>query len=315
MQSSDGPGDPIRSLHRWAPNSTRARWFVGLLALAGVVVLLVLQLREDVEASGTTLVLVAIGLGLIFLLVMPRAAARFIERLTTVKVAGVEVSLAETKRAELVHRRLPSQEDDVKVPSRPRTGDAAIDVLRVQDIVWQRLRFAHSVLLELPSKFGSEVGYLDILALLQARELLDTDETRLILDLLTEPVAGWPDETREAFLDAAWPFAVRLGSLIFDRHVRRTLQETGGWRISEMPDQLRDHRPDFLAFRDGRWVVAAARVARPWATLKASRKRLAGDATQDVTRRVVIVPGKTKLRDDGLYPQVEVVHLSVMLKR
>jgi hypothetical protein len=290
---------------------------VGLTVLAGIVLLLLLQLSGDVEANGTTLVLVAISLLLIFLLVMPRAAAGFLERLTKVKVAGVEISLVEKTRAQLVHRRLPIMEDGVPVVSRPHTGDAAIDVLRVQDIVWQRLRFAHSVLLELDSEFGSEVGYLDVLARLHEEQLLDTDEARLILDLVNEPVdepvASWPEEAREPFLDAAWPFARRLGPLIFDRYVRRSLQETD-WRISEFP-QKRNHRPDFLACRDGRWIVAAARVARPWTSLKPARKRLAGDVPSDATERVVIVPGTTELQDDGLYPEVQVITLPKMLKR
>jgi hypothetical protein len=296
-----------RQIGPW--NAARGRWLVGLLVLAGVVALLVLALRENVATNATSLVLVVICLALIFGLVMPRAAAELLGRMTQVKLAGFEVSL-ERKRAQRVSHQLPSnKDDDVAVTPRTRTSDAAIDVLLVQDVARQRLRFARWILLEL----GSEFDYPDILAYLHESKLLDTDETRLILDLLNESISEWPEEEREPFLDAAWPVVRRLAPTIFDRYVRKSLHDAG-WRISEYP-QERGHRPDFLAYRDDQWVVAAARVADPWETLEPSRKRLAGEVPAEATRRVVIVPSKAELKDDGLYPEVEVVRLPQMLDR
>jgi hypothetical protein len=290
---------------------------VGLVVLAGVVALLVLALSEKVTTDATTLVLVVIGLALVFGLVMPRAAADLFGRMTQVKVGGFEVSL-ERKRAQRVRRQLPRMDDDVPLTSRPLTSDEAIDVLLVQDVARQRLRFAKSSLLGLSSDFD----YPDILAYLRESELLNTDETRLILDLLYGSIADWPEEEREPFLDAAWPVVRRLAPTIFDRYVRNALQEAG-WRISEFPQEP-GHRPDFCAYRDGRWIVAAARVADPWKSLKPSRKRLAGEVPSDVSKRVVIVPDSAMpdlghdsatpgLEDDGLYPEVEIVPLSKML--
>jgi hypothetical protein len=273
-----------------------------------VVLIVFRQLRDNAMPNGTTVALVAIGLTLVFALIMPGVAGQLLKGVSKVKVAGVEISFAEKERAERIQRRLPRREDDVKLSPRPRTGVADVDVLRVEYIARKRLRFVRTALLELPPEFD----YVDILANLHEGELIDTDEAKLILDLLNEPVSVWPEGTREPFLDAAWPFALRLGALVWDRYVRKSLKKAG-WRISEF-DQKHNQRPDFLVFRNGQWIVAAARVARPWTSLCAARKRLAGDVPSEATRRVVIVPQLTNFKVDNLFPEVEIVPLPQMLE-
>jgi hypothetical protein len=186
----------------------------------------------------------------------------------------------------------------------------AVVGLRVRDIARQRLRFMRILL-----GWGPELEHTDILAWLHRRKLLDTDETRVLLDLLYERVEMWPAEVREPYLDAVWPFVTRLAAVIFDRHVRRRLKKAG-WDIAEF-DQPDDYRPDFLAFRDRESpiVVTAARVGRPRRSLEPARERLAGELPHGATDRMIVVPPQQDVPDDGRYETVPIVPLSDLVSK
>lgn len=286
----------------------RARWLALILAFAGAVVLIVIQVDHDDKPNGTTLGLMGIAIVLLVGVLAPRTTARALKRVSKVKVAGVEISLEQERaRAEAVTRKLPRRDEGVKVGPRPTTGDPTVDVLRVRDIARQRLRF-----MRIRLGWGPELDYLDILAWLHERKLLDTDETRVLMDLLYERVDLWPSGAREPYLDAMWPFVKRLAAVIFDRYVRQRLS-SAGWRIADF-EQPGDHRPDFLAFRDTEQpVVIAARVGRPQRSLEPARERLAGDLPVAAAGRVIVVPRHKDVPDDERYESVRIVPLSDLL--
>lgn len=293
----------------WPTRLDLARWAAVAVAFAGTVLLIVVQVHHDQKPNGTTLGMLVLAVVLLVGVLAPRAAARALKNVTKVKVAGVEISLEhERARAEAVARKLPRRDESVEVGPRPKSGDPAVDLLRVRDIARQRLRF-----MRIRLGWGPELDYPDILAWLHQRELLDTDEIRVLLDLLYEPVETWPREVREPYLDAMWPFVKRLAAVIFDRHVRGRLK-AAGWKIADF-DQPDDHRPDFLAFRDRESPVAvvAARVGRPQRSLEPARKRLAGELPDGATDRLIVVPRERDVPDDGRYETVRIVPLSDLL--
>ena len=106
----------------------------------------------------------------------------------------------------------------------------------------------------------------------------------------------WSSATKEAFLDAAWAFAVRFRALIWARHVRDSLR-SGGRAIAEFRQDT-GHRPDFLAFHSDSWSVIAARVGA-WPSespenLDGTAIRLAQidrlDETLVIDTRVIVMP-------------------------
>ena len=286
----------------------RARWrLISLIALGLIALIVVLQLIGIVKVDGTTLVLVVLALVAAVGVAMPDDVVAFVSRLTSLKVGSFEVAFVEKQRAERVIRTLPLQEDDVPVRKRPQTGDEVVDVMRVRAMARRRLRFIRVGLLNLESDFS----YIDILSHLHHEELLGTEEVRVILDLLDEAIKDWPADSRDDFLEAAWPLASRLAAHVFDRHTRNEL-DRAGWTVADFKQSKR-HRADFLASRGDEVIVAAARVARAGTSLKTVRKRLSGKMPPQAKRRVIIVPGDAVTKPDSRYPNVETVHLETLL--
>jgi hypothetical protein len=240
---------------RWA--GQRLGQLAAIAALIAVAVVLVLQLNhKDGDADGTTLGLVALLSVLAFAVITPRQTGRVVARITNFKFAGIEVGLNQIAAAEGV--KPPGSEDDGYDVERNGEGyRETVNEMR------GKLRFAR-LIVDLEEPVKEEDNYVSIVWHLAAKRLLREDEVSFILDLVSKRdlgLAELPEATQNEFLDASWTFTQRLGPLVWDRHVRRTLR-SGGWTLSDYP-QAPGHREDFLAYRADAWAVVAARVGSP----------------------------------------------------
>ncbi len=243
----------VGAVGRWLLRN--AAVFAAAGGLAGIVVLIVLQLRANGnEPDSTTAVLAVLALPLLFTVLAPRETGKALRRVTSFKLAGVEVGLEEIKRA-AVAAPVPGEEDGVRT-ERP-TG---FGIERISERLRSRLRSSRRLL-------GlREVATADdfpaILAALRERGVLDLTEERLALDLLKGrkiDTSGWSAATEEEFLDAAYRFSQRFRSMVWAREVRNTL-EASGWFVVDFRQKV-GHRPDLLACHGDRWALLAPRVA------------------------------------------------------
>ena len=280
-------------------------WIAALIALAGVIVLLVLQLhKKDGEADSTTLVLLILATVLLFAVLAPRTTGDVLRRISTLKLGGVEVGLKEIRRSERI-KPIPSEDDGVPV-KRPPSSDYG-DVVETLE---GRLRFAWEFL-----QFdGGEVkkeDYRGIAGKLRTELLLTQDEEVFTLDLLegiSLDISDWPSTAQNEFLDSAYAFAIRFGPMVWNRKVRRTL-DADGWFIADYR-QRRGHRPDFLAYRDQRWSLFASRVGASSGgdyDLSLTANRLADFPPEDSegpkpTARFIVLPD---IRDGQIKPEQE----------
>jgi hypothetical protein len=228
------------------------------LGLIGVTYLIVEELsRDPADQSGlttATLILIVLAALLLFLLVAPGSMRDLFQRMANLKVAGVlEVGLQTVARAEILQP--PAIGDEQDPPE--RNGEKLRDIVKK---VESKLRFLH-VIIHMhadPRPIRSER---QIARWLEMEDLLTADEAQFALDLISKRELGieaLAEQEREELLDAAWAFAVRFSFTVWDRYVRRQLQNDG-WVVADFP-QTRDHQPDFLAHRDGRWAVMATKV-------------------------------------------------------
>jgi hypothetical protein len=171
----------------------RLAWLAAALAFAGAVTLIVIQLGgEKASPDSTTLGLFVLAAALGFAFFAPRQATRALKRISIFKVGGVELGLAEIKRAERVR---PPQEDD-GVQSEPRSRGAAgyeDCVERLPDRI-ERTR----VMLALEAR---KKNYVEIAEKLRLAELLTRDEETFVLDLLQnyDPLSDdWSSSTEES---------------------------------------------------------------------------------------------------------------------
>jgi len=228
---------------------------MGLAALAYVIVRELS--RDPADQSGltaATLVLIVIAALMLFLLVAPGSMRDLFQRMANLKVAGVlEVGLQTVARAEILQP--PAIGDEQDPPE--RNGERLRDIVKK---VESKLRFLH-VIIHMhqdprPIRSERQIG-----RWLEMEDLLTADEAQFALDLISKRELGiqaLAEQEREELLDAAWAFAVRFSFTVWDRYVRRQLQNDG-WVVADFP-QSRDHQPDFLAYRDGRWAVMATKV-------------------------------------------------------
>jgi hypothetical protein len=270
------------------------------VALVSVVAVIVLEVTGRVDADATTLGLLVLAMGCLVAVTAPHETSELFHRVTTFKIAGVEVALGEQLRAERIFRSLPKSEDDVRTRPRPVSGDKVLDVLAVQQELQRKMRFTRDRLLSLGQ---DEQAYSDVLGRLMADDLLNVDEINVVYILLGDDVASWPAKTRARFLDASWVFATRFASQVFDRQVRRRLSDAGCAVIDF--EQTKKHRLDFLVEAGAGRYLVAARLAAPWNTIQSTRRRLAATKLHRV-EPVIIVPTKTRIQSDDIFPAVSI---------
>ena len=272
----------------------------------------------DENVDATTVVLLAIGIGLLFAVIAPHATRIFFERMTSLKLpGGVEIGLQAVERAERVQgglfesiEDLSSPTDDVSVEGRPLEGGTSRQFEAVRETLEARLRFVHTVVLNQPT--AKEGDYPKVLAMIEAEGLLRHDEAALVRDLLgraEDDIKGLPFELRTEFLDASWRFAVRFATLAHERLVRRRLAHQG-WVLLDF-EQDRSHRPDFLAHREGVWFLVAARVQPN--KLFDTRRRLARCSPPFGAKPVIVIPDRRSFAADGRFGGVEVIKLGALL--
>lgn len=222
-------------------------------ALAGVIALIALQLSGEGSPDATTATLAALAIALLFGLLAPRQTGAVIARVTRFKVAGIEVGLEAVALA--VQVTPPSEEDDGFWIERDSE-----DLGDIRAKLKARLRFVR-VIADLEGAVDDQRDYLGIASAMHAGHLLDDRQLTFVVDLISERDLGLSKVSpaaRDEFLDAAWAFAKRFGSMAWDHYVRERLA-AAGWVVADFR-QRRGHRPEFLAFRRGHWTVMAARV-------------------------------------------------------
>lgn len=198
-----------------------------------------------------------------------------------------EREVAEIQRAERV-RPLPGDDDGVTVKKRPKSAGIEEISKRIKD----KLRFVRKILDWEPAV--DETEYRGIAEKLRVNDLITQDEEQFVLELLAGDLdlRGWPDDTAREFLDSAWIFSVRFGSLVWDREVRKRLQASG-WFIADF-QQAPGHRPDFLAVRNGRWVAMAPRISgtpdQPFNHSVTARRLSEIDPGEKIEGRCVVIP-------------------------
>lgn len=224
-----------------------------LLALLALVALLVLQLVQG-PPDGTTLVLIAAIALLLFGLLAPAETNRVFQRMTNLKVAGVlEIGMQSVTRAEILSPPL-IEDENLAGGRKGRTYAEVVD--EVED----KLRFVQAIT-HMHDETARDRSERQIALWLGGERLLSEEEAEFALDLVSNRELGieaLPKREREQFLDAAWPFAERFRFRAWDQFVRRRLQKHE-WVIADFP-QGRDHLPDFLAHRDGRWALISTKV-------------------------------------------------------
>lgn len=263
---------------------------VTIAALLAVLALLAAQVSGigglDPSIDVTTLALLLLALVLGFAIVAPGPVTGGLERITTFKLPGlVEIGLQAANRAERIQAQLPPAVDEVETLPRPRGGGPQQEYEAVRETLQERLRFSRVSLLDLPPT----QDYEQIVQSIEERRLLEEDELHLVRDVLgnlEEEVGKLPPRLQEEYLDTSWRFAVRFGTLVFERLVRRRMTDAG-WFIIDF-DQARSHRPDFLAFRGGVWLLIAARL--PLAEGDGTRQRLAALESPFEAKAVVVCP-------------------------
>ena len=278
------------ALTGWAKRKRVVReampWIAAFFGLGAVAALIVVQLfNNGGKANTTTLGLLAVGLILLFTVAAPYHASEAVRRVSKLKLGALELGLKEIKRAERV-RPVPGEGDGVPAPRSPDCGYRQI-VAELQG----RLRFVRLIL-----EFENEVkeeDYRGIASWLRGHELLRQDEEAFVLDLLEGSGADlpeWDAVTRADFLDAAYAFSVRFGPKIWDRWVRHEIRRDE-WFVVDYK-QGPGHRPDFLAYREGRWALMTARVvgARPDYLEVAAPRLLDFEPRTLIASRAIVIP-------------------------
>jgi hypothetical protein len=187
------------------------------------------------------------------------------------------------------------------------------------------LRFIRHSILSLNKK----LDYVQIVERIDALGLLSYLELQVIYDLLgraEDGVEQLPEAELGRYLDRAWKFSTRLGTLVFERDVRKRMLRKG-WFLLDF-EQMRSHRPDFLAYKagasegrgredddageDGDWLVIAARV-EPKGTTKTA-ERLQKQHMPFSAKPVLVIPDS---REDQIAEnprQVPQVTISALLE-
>jgi len=253
-----------------------------IAALVVVLAVLLLQVvgigKANDNINGFTLGLLLLAIVLGFAVVAPTAVKEMLDRVTTFKFGGVELGLQAAERLDHLQTQMAGPVDELNArddvtPSerRPVGGGPLREYAAVQEKLQERLRFIRHSILSLKKK----LEYVQIVEKIDALGLLGYLELQVIYDLLGRAEDGiekLPEAELGRYLDRAWKFSTRLGTLVFERDVRKRMIRKG-WFLLDF-EQLRSHRPDFLAYKagasegmedgksgeDGDWLVIAARV-------------------------------------------------------
>jgi hypothetical protein len=278
-----------------SPSRTGAR-VVSILLLLLVLILLAVQVVGlvglDKHVNVTTLILLGAAIILGYVTYSPDEVRAVLNRISSLRLGAFELAMQAATRVERVESRLAAQvdvanlKDEVQAwESRPTGNGTKREFRAVRKTLEHRLGFVRSKVLVLNDGLSSE----EVVHEISETGLLEHDEllvTYGILDDIESELERLTEEVRNRYLEGAWRFAARFGSLVFERQVRRSMLKAG-WFLTDFP-QLRDHRPDFLAFRDGTWLLIAARV-KPDAT-EETRARLLRQTLPVDARRVVVAP-------------------------
>lgn len=274
---------------RW--NRLKKRWRkrpVVPACAAGFAVVLAVIVVQLVQGppNATTLVLVALALILLFGAVAPEGTGAMVDRMTNFRLAGVvEVGLETVVTATDV-KPPDGEEDGLTVERHGQNLEAVVEKLK------EKMKFIHVVLHLHEAVRKDEFGA--ITHTLAARRLLDEQEARFVLDLVSDRDLGVKDlpyHARKDFLDATWTFASRFHFVVWDRYVRQELKQSG-WFIADF-EQDPGHRPDFLGCWNGRWALFTARVGGSTNPERypTSRRRLERtDRTTSVEGRCIVIP-------------------------
>ena len=303
--------------NRWRERPVTYASAAAFVLVLAVIVVQLVQGRPD----STTLVLVGIGTALLFGVFAPDSAGALVERMTNFKVVGVvEVGLDTAVLAKGVTP--PGDEGDgVIVERRGQNLEAVVEKLK------EKMRTVNKIT-NLEKRVGKKSDYPAIVYALAVDRLLDEEEARFVLDLVCGHDLGvkeLPYRARQEFLDAAWSFASRFSFVVWDRYVRREM-ERDGWLVADFKQEP-GHRPDFLAYRDGRWALVSARVGRRKGAEKGvaryplTRERLEeSDLGVPLEGRCIIVPGGERIatvvgkKGQGENSNVKVLRLSNLLE-
>jgi hypothetical protein len=287
---------------------------VTIAALVAVLALLIAQVAGigglDGTINGVSIALLAPAALLAHVLVAPEYAKALLDRIEYLRVPGL--GEAKLRAAEQIDKRTvaaPDDPDDVKTSPRPRDGGPQEQHAAVRDKLRERLRFIRDVILDLPG----DSSYEQIVEALDRKDLLLDDELEFVRNLLADPegrIEKIAAEPRREYLDSGWRFSVRLGTLVFERLVRRKLAEDG-WLLFNF-EQARSHRSDFLAFKGGGWRVLAARV-EPGKT-DAVWERLQRQTFPFDASPTVVLPDSRPLDPDDRHPRVSVLTLEQLLE-
>jgi hypothetical protein len=282
-------------------------WVRGMTLLALLVVVAAIGARlEDVSGvadniDATTLVLLFIAIVLGYALVAPRSVKEIFDRITTLKLpGGVEIGLQAADRVARIEAQIPivaagGGADEVETTPLPRDGEVRGQCEAVQDRLQERLRFVNRVILEYPE----DTNYKRIVRRIEEERLLADDELEVVHDILNglkENLYSLPPLVRDEYLEASWRFSTRFATLTFERLVRRKLTESGSFLLDFA--QAKSHRPDFLAFRGGHWLLIAARV-EPGNTRQTRRRLSRQELPFDATPLLVLPDKRPYEHEEG----------------
>ncbi|MHB8657438.1 MAG: hypothetical protein ACYC91_05705 [Solirubrobacteraceae bacterium] len=227
------------------------------MLIAGIALVIDRQLAGKLHPDATTVGLVVVVSVLVVVLLYPRELERFLERVSNVKVAGFEVGLTQAERARVVDRLPPVEELETPIDAMKRTGTVVGDLYEVRKRLTDRLTWLGKELLPLNSVRAG-----DVLRWLVSLELVDADQARFVIDLLLPELSDLPslsEAEQEKYIKRAWDFANRLRPNVFDREVRAEFRDRG-WTVADFK-QKPNHRADFLATTNNRWLLVAPRIA------------------------------------------------------
>jgi hypothetical protein len=298
---------------------SRSRKSVAVFGAIAVAVAVADAVPGALEASATTVALIAAAALLIAGASSPETLREIGQRVSNVKVGGFELGLVERERALVVSRHATAEDDGVAVDDRPVSADPVADLEKVRELLRNNLQW---IATSLPptepsepndwlSRFYSRLlrqplaDVEGLVAFLRTERLIGAETAILVNDLLSLPPSAfvaWPSAAREDVLDQAWRVAFRLKSDAFDRLVRRMLIEEG-YPSVDFP-QRRGHRADFLVWCDERWLrVTCRRVLTLDSDLLAkTKRRLVRTKSRptlgeprfafDIVGRIVVVPDR-----------------------
>lgn len=287
--------------HRRDPTGTAKSGGVRAIAvvlLLSAAALIAWQVVDGAEPDGTTISALLAGALAIIALAYPRSFVSLGQRISNVDAFGIKLEFR-VQEAELAIAQFENEEDGAAFdpPSWPASNRRAMELVETQ--LREKLRFTSVAVLESRAKISEEY----IVDNPGRAGLLSFKETTLCRDLLGglyKRLDELDSDERDLFLDKAWEFASRFASRTFDRQAPRDPTDNG-WKVADFT-QVKGHRPDFIAVREGVRTLIAARVAAPREKLFTTGERLAQvDFPLPDLKRLIVVPNRV----DHLWNQID----------